>query len=119
MGLDLLKQEISRQCAKLFPTSTVTVTVPTVGRENMHASTMCHQLLELVADVNQACGVAVEILNELLLYEKIDGGLLVLEAQEVQVWSFVEEVLKLFAVQVSMLSVYFTLSCHNSILIVF
>jgi hypothetical protein len=102
MGLDLLKQEISRQCAKLCASS-FSVSNSIVTRDHPHPSVMCSQLLELVADVNQACGVAVEILNELLLYEKIDGGLLVLEAQEIPLWSFMEEVLKLFAVQVRIL----------------
>jgi len=62
-------------------------------------------LVELVADVNQACNTAIEILNDLLLYEKIDGGLVVLDAQEVIVDNLVSEVLKLFAVQARALDI--------------
>ncbi len=57
-------------------------------------------LVELVADTHQACNVAVEILNDLLMYEKIDGGLMVLDANEILVWPFLNEVMKLFVVQV-------------------
>lgn len=57
-------------------------------------------VIEIVADINQACNIAVEILNDLLMYEKIDGGLLVVEAQEVNLWPFIDEVIKMFSVQV-------------------
>ena len=88
MGLTLLNKEVLKLLSKQnAPPASV--------------SSACHKLLELVADTNQACSVAVEILSELLLYEKIDGGLLALEAQEVFLWPYVEEVLKLFTVQVS------------------
>src|SRR5690348_1775049 len=57
-------------------------------------------LLDLLSDLNCACNVAVEILNELLLYEKIDGGLVSLETSEQSAWDFVVDVLKVFRIQV-------------------
>jgi len=55
--------------------------------------------LELVDDITQACNIAMDIVNDLLMYEKIDGGLMALETQETLLIPFVEEVLKLFSVQ--------------------
>ncbi len=73
---------------------------------NFNTISHTNKLLELVADTNQACTIAVEILNDLLMYEKIDGGLLVLDAQEVMLWPFVDEVLKMFGVQVRKFTCY-------------
>ncbi len=87
LGLQLMDKELHKQMNKL-----------SCAAEEVAAS--CTQLLELVADTSQACNIATDILNDLLLYEKIDGGLLVLEAQEVNLWPYVEEVLKIFTVQV-------------------
>lgn len=58
-------------------------------------------LLDLIHDTSQSCNIAIEILNDLLLYEKIDGGLLALDSHEVLLWPFVLDVLKLFDVQVN------------------
>jgi signal transduction histidine kinase len=62
-------------------------------------------LIEVVADISQACNIAVEILNDLLMYEKIEGGLIQLEKEEVEVAPFVTEVLKLFSVQAKALNI--------------
>jgi signal transduction histidine kinase len=56
--------------------------------------------LELIADTNDACNIAIDILNDLLLYEKIDGGLLTMDATDVSLESFVKDVVKVFIVQV-------------------
>jgi signal transduction histidine kinase len=55
---------------------------------------------ELVSDATSSCTIAIGILNDLLMYEKIDGGLLTLERAETPVWAFVEGVLKVFLIQV-------------------
>lgn len=57
-------------------------------------------LVDLIADVNSSCVIACDILNDLLLYEKIDGGLVSLEASEHNAWDFVVDVLKVFRIQV-------------------
>lgn len=80
----MLEKEIRKQISKLPPTANVG----------------CNQIMELVGDTGQAITIAIDTLNDLLLYEKIDGGLLVLDAQEVILWPYIEEVLKIFKVQV-------------------
>jgi len=56
-------------------------------------------MLDLITDITQACNITMDIVNDLLMYEKIDGGLMALETQETLLIPFVEEVLKLFSVQ--------------------
>lgn len=58
--------------------------------------------LELISDTNDACNIAIDILNDLLLYEKIDGGLLSMEATDVSLMTFVKDVVKVFVVQVNL-----------------
>lgn len=58
-------------------------------------------LADLIGDATGSCSIAINILNDLLNYEKIDGGLLTLERAEMPVWGFVEGVLKVFLIQVS------------------
>eukprot|EP01034_Spumella_vulgaris_P027284 gene27284-33981_t len=62
-------------------------------------------LTELVSDCHSSCVIAVEILNDLLLYEKFDGGLVDLEASEQNAWEFVTDVLKVFRIQAKALSI--------------
>ncbi len=91
VGLQLLEKEIRKQVAQM-PHS---------------AHSGCNQIMELVGDTGQAITIAIDTLNDLLLYEKIDGGLLALDAQEVVLWPYIEEVLKIFKVQVSIFLVLF------------
>ena len=54
---------------------------------------------DLLTDINSSCIIAVDILNDLLLYEKIEGGLVALETTELPVWDVVKEVLRVFRIQ--------------------
>lgn len=56
-------------------------------------------LSDLLSDTNLSCTIAVETLNDLLMYEKIDGNLLSLEIAEVRLWPFIDEVLQVFQIQ--------------------
>ena len=58
-------------------------------------------LLDLIQDTSHACSIAIDILNDLLLSEKIDDGLMTLETAVVNVQVFVEDVVKSFVLQVS------------------
>jgi len=61
--------------------------------------------LELIADTYQACNIAVDILNDLLMYEKIDGGLMALDVSEVSLWPLMDEALKMFNTQAKALGI--------------
>lgn len=104
LGLQLLDKELHKHIIRAQEEENQKQLIGTKGTQE---STLYKQLLELVADTSQACTIAVDILNDLLMYEKIDGGLLVLEAQEVNLWPYVEEVMKIFSVQVSRLKCFF------------
>ena len=104
LGLQLLEKEIN---SKLF-TSTVREPSNTQRMAEKADKKLKSLLVELVADTHQACNVSVEILNDLLMYEKIDGGLLVLDASEVLVMPFVKEALQMFVVQVSWVCLHIT-----------
>lgn len=60
-------------------------------------------LREMIEDATSSCNTAIEIMSELLLYEKIEGGLLDLEKEEVEFWDFVGDTIKVFLLQVSSL----------------
>ena len=54
---------------------------------------------ETLLETQSACGVALEILNELLLFDKLETGALVLNKQDVPVPELVEDSIKMFSVQ--------------------
>jgi len=57
-------------------------------------------ILATVETLEQASDVAVNILNDLLLYDKLDSGLLKLDIQEIPLISFVTEIMEPFQLQV-------------------
>jgi len=69
--------------------------------QQQHEEVEMSSFLDLIQDTSHACNIAIDILNDLLLYEKIDGGLMTLETAVVNVQVFVEDVVKSFVLQVS------------------
>ena len=59
----------------------------------------CQDLLSVVQEIDSACNTSLHILNDLLTYEKIDAGILVLENETVTAFSIVHECLQLFLLQ--------------------
>lgn len=56
-------------------------------------------LMEIFDDVKSSCSIAVKILNELLLYEKIESGILALNRVEMPASIFVDQSLKSLKLQ--------------------
>ena len=54
---------------------------------------------DTLCDVNISCMAAVDILNDLLCYEKLDSGILVLHKEDVIVVPFINECISMFSVQ--------------------
>jgi signal transduction histidine kinase len=89
MGLKLLEEEI------LPFASQQTLNKALASHcDSVHSSPAL--MMELTRDLNVSCEVAIDTLNDLLLYEKIDGDLLKLEFQKLLVWDLVVEVAKMF-----------------------
>ena len=82
------------------PLNTTLLGLNLLGNEVRDGTADENVLAELIQDATGSCTIAIGILNDLLMYEKIDGGLLTLERAETPVWSFVEDVLKVFLIQV-------------------
>jgi hypothetical protein len=57
-------------------------------------------LLEVLGEVKGSCAVAVDIINDLLLYEKFDDGIFNLARQELRMGDFFTEAINVFRVQV-------------------
>lgn len=62
-------------------------------------------ILEIIDDIKQSCRDAIDILDDLLSYEKIDSQLLQLEKSPVNIHSFVIESLRPFGVQAKLKNV--------------
>ena len=56
--------------------------------------------VETVKDIKESCDIAINILNELLMFDKLESGILKLELKKVSPWTFVTDVIKPFFVQV-------------------
>jgi signal transduction histidine kinase len=54
---------------------------------------------DMLCDVNMSCGAAVDILNDLLCYEKLESGILDLHPQNISIIPFLSETVAMFALQ--------------------
>ena len=54
---------------------------------------------EILADVNVACRTTLDILNDLLCFDKMESGILVLHRHEVPVLSFISDCVSMFSAQ--------------------
>jgi CheY-like chemotaxis protein len=73
------------------------------------------EMLDIVFDVKQACGVAIETLNEVLTYEKVDGNLLVLEKGPEDILLLLQSVFRMFQVQAKALNISMALDIGSDI----
>jgi len=56
--------------------------------------------LPIINDVEDSCEVALEVLNDMLLFDKIESGLLALDVVDIDVWPFIKKTVSLFDIQV-------------------
>jgi len=54
----------------------------------------------ILKDIQQSCFTAIEILNEMLTFDKVKSGLLTLEKQKIFPVNFIESTIAPFALQV-------------------
>ena len=67
-------------------------------------------MLATVDDIQSSCEVAVNILNDLLTYEKLEGGILQTQMKRIDACAFVRETVRPFVLQVSLV-VEFVAQC--------
>ena len=65
---------------------------------------------EILVDVNLACRTTLDILNDLLCFDKMEGGILVAHKHEVPVISFISDCVDMFSAQAREANVTVTLS---------
>ena len=66
--------------------------------------------MDTVTDVTTACKTAVDILTDLLCFDMMESGILELHKQDITVFSFLHENIKLFATQAKVTGVVLTVS---------
>jgi len=80
LGLKLLKQEIHKiELFDIQHNDNITVTLD---------------------DIQTSCNISLEILNDLLLYDKIESGILVLDKVDTNIRALVQETVHSFNIQV-------------------
>ena len=72
----------------------------------LEANQMDAEFQETIAMTKDACTAAVDILNDMLAYEKIDGNILTLEMGSITLLQLVNEVVKPFYVQAKQKSIH-------------
>ena len=68
-------------------------------------------MLAAVDDIQSSCEVAVNILNDLLTYEKLEGGILQTQMKRIDAWQLVKDAVNQFKLQVSCRDTHFQ-CCH-------
>lgn len=70
--------------------------------------------LDLIADMKGSTTMAVDILNDLLTYEKVDSNLLTIEKQDMNMYEVIKSVLLMFKAQARGVGVAFSWDLENS-----
>ena len=60
-----------------------------------------NEVLNVVDEIDSACNTSLDILNDLLTYEKIDAGILILEKEIIDLFSILHKSLRPYLLQVS------------------
>ena len=71
-----------------------------VVHEELTADGAGRDRLETIKDVESSCEIAINILNDLLVFDKLEAGILKLEITSLPAYSFIEETIKPFYLQV-------------------
>ena len=58
--------------------------------------------VEVIEEVQHSVDLAVNILNDLLAYEKLEGNIMQTQTKRLKVWRFIQDSIRPFMLQVSM-----------------
>lgn len=73
----------------------------------MDRATQASDALDILSSMRQSCESAICTLNDILLYDKIEAGTMVLEKRPIPVIQLLTETIKPFYLQVSLFFIYF------------
>ena len=66
----------------------------------LEGSNPSEEAKDALVETRAACELSLNILNELLAYEKLDSGIMTLSLSVVQSWSFLNQVIRPFCLHV-------------------
>ena len=69
--------------------------------------TVDSEISDIIADCRCSCDAAVDIVSDMLTYEKLDGGEMNLEIALIPIWDFIDTSTRPFRMQVGSYCVYF------------
>ena len=64
--------------------------------------------LSMITDIEASCDMAIQMLNELLDYEKLESGIMTLDKKEILAWPIVNDTVGMFQVQVCHIKINIT-----------
>ena len=70
-------------------------------RELFNNKLTAEDKLLMMRDIQSSLNIAIDILNDLLNYEKLDAGIMKLDLESLSVWSLIHESITPFYLQVS------------------
>ena len=73
--------------------------VVTQLKKNRHPTPDEAEMCETLSDIRLACSTAVDILNDLLSFEKLESGILVLHRENISAMKFIKEGIVMFSAQ--------------------
>ena len=84
------------------PLNTVCVGLNVLTKQLQNAFNIAtdHSCFVTLKDVQSSCEIAVSVLNDMLLYDKIESGLMSLELAIISPWSLIKQSVELFYIQV-------------------
>jgi signal transduction histidine kinase len=68
-------------------------------------------VLETTTLINESCNVALETLNDMLTFDKIDENKLVVELEDLNPWKFIQETAKPFKINATQVNVQLYIQC--------
>lgn len=77
------------------------------------------EIIETLDDAKEACGIAVQTLNEILSYEKLEAGKMELDVIAVNAWEFLSSTVRPFWMQVCQMCESINFYCLLFCMIVF
>jgi CheY-like chemotaxis protein len=81
--------------------------------KSCHTLPDSHVITEVLDDVKDSCAIAVDILNDLLLYEKLDEGYFNISKTIASLSPFIDEAVRNFKMLAKSANVHFTLHCQS------
>jgi len=82
-------------------------------KKNKHPTAADMELSESLGDIQLACSTAVDILNDLLSFEKLESGILVLNRQDINAQKFLSEGVVMFSAQVRPTAIISSYPLHS------